>query len=104
MASLTMMKLDGTTPVLSPHFGEQVTFKVETKAAQVNVVAIAYQDGAVVYAESHYFPPSPFGFTFTLGPTQQWSGGPAELVAKMYDTTKPKASHSLASQTLTVSG
>jgi hypothetical protein len=67
-----------------PHFRQQVTFNISTTASQPYVDATCYQNGAVVYDEWHgMWPGAMFGTTFTLGPTQSWSGGDADCTARI---------------------
>ncbi len=67
-----------------PNFGQQVTFKITTTTTQAYVDATCYQNAAVVYDEWHgMWPGAMFGNTFTLGPTQSWSGGDADCTARI---------------------
>jgi hypothetical protein len=69
-----------------PNFGEQVTFAVTSTVAQPYVLSECFQSGTRVYAEVHgFYSGYPWGQTYTLGPTQMWSGGSARCTAKLID-------------------
>lgn len=60
--------------------GQSVTFDTTTaNVTQPWVTARCYQDGEIVYAESH----APGG-TFTVGPTSRWQGGDADCTATLW--------------------
>lgn len=60
--------------------GQQVSFDVTTtNIDQPWVTTRCYQDGEIVYAESH----SPDG-VFTLGPTSKWHSGGADCTATLF--------------------
>jgi hypothetical protein len=107
-STVTLVQLGGTTVAAAstdPWFGEQVTFDVHTSSSQPTVVAQCYQDGSLVYAESHgFWSGSAFGTTFTLGPTDRWTGGGATCTTDLIDYTKGKNGQKLASTSFDVTG
>ena len=87
----------GTTTTTSPTFGAQVTFDVTTGISRPYVLNECFKGGTRVYAEVHgFFSGALFGTTYTLGPTDQWTGGDAECTASLVDYSKGKGGKVLA--------
>lgn len=63
----------------NPCFGCQIGFLVSThRTADPYVQVDCYQAGTLVYRETH---PVASGDPWTLGPTPNWQGGPADCTA-----------------------
>jgi hypothetical protein len=68
-----------------PRFGDQVTFRISTsRTAYPWVQNRCWQDGRLVLEQWHgFFDGYRFGRTFTLGPTNLWTGGAASCEARL---------------------
>ncbi len=84
-SSLTLVLLNSTDG--SPHYGQQITFKVSTTATtepQVNLVCS--QNGVVVYrAQTGYYAGYPWPWTQTMTLfSYAWTSGGASCTATLY--------------------
>ena len=69
-----------------PHFGQYVTFNVQTTATAYPWVTLkCYQNGGLVYRQSLAMFLSPTGGSFPLGPTPNWQSGGADCTATLED-------------------
>jgi len=89
-----------------PSFGDQVTFNVSTTATDTPWVdARCYQGGTLVYEQwAGFYAGYPAGQTFTLGPTQMWTGGAANCTARLVEWTSKGTDKTLASVGFNVAG
>jgi hypothetical protein len=86
------------------HFGQKVTFNVSTSATtQPWVTVKCYQSGTLVGQQSNGIFATSLSTTFTLGPTQLWSGGAANCTATLENwDSYPKSVATLASMSFDV--
>jgi hypothetical protein len=84
--SISLVLLNSTDG--QPHFGQQVTFKVSATFSQPWVNLLCYQNGTWVSGEwGGFFAGSAYDQTFTLGPSNSWTGGAAECTANLVEWT-----------------
>ena len=95
--SLSLVTLDSTDGM--PHWGQQVTFNVNTNATWPYVEVDCAQGGSWVYAQILEYPFG--GQTFTLK-SYWWTGGAADCSATLFTTGKNGSRTTLATATFHV--
>lgn len=84
-SSLSLRMVQDANNDGAPNYGDVVTFNVTTTQAYPWVTVNCSQNGNSVYSQTAgFFPSYQFPKTYTLGPTQSWSGGAASCNATMF--------------------
>lgn len=86
-----------------PHFGDEVTFTISQDRTDYPWVQNVCEQNGVVYEEWRgMFPGYPSPGPFVLGPTVNWTEGPAECVARL--VSFDHGAHTLARVAYVVGG
>lgn len=99
--TLSLVLLESTDGV--PHYGQRVTFDVDTTATNYPWVSVdCSQAGRLVYEQSNGIFATSLSTTFTLGPTPSWTGGEADCTATLENWDRYPRITPLASMTFHV--
>jgi hypothetical protein len=82
--SLSLVMVTDTNGDGMPNFKDSVSFKVTSSSVQPYVRVECTQNSTLVYTETNgFFAGYPWDTNFDLGPTQSWTSGPANCIAKL---------------------